>query len=88
MRIVYRYLQAEKFFERELDQVIVGRPRVGNEALPDLDLTPDQTVSRPHARIWREKSGDSDAMFIEDLGSTHGTQLNGEELQGQGARRL
>jgi len=88
MRIVYRYHQAEKFWEREVDQVIVGRPRAGSGTVPDLDLTPDQTVSRPHARIWREKSGEGDAMFIEDLGSTHGTQLNGEELRGQGARRL
>lgn len=85
MRILYRYQKQEKVFESEAGQIVVGRPRVGSPALPDFDLTPDLTVSRPHARIWIE--GDAD-YFIQDLGSTHGTQINGEEIRDNGKTRL
>jgi hypothetical protein len=49
MRIVYSYQGKALVFNRETDQVIIGRPREG--IVPDLDLTPDQTVLRPHARL-------------------------------------
>ena len=51
---------------------------------PDLDLTPDQIVSRPHARLWVAEG----QHWIEDLSSRRGTQVNDEEIKGQGKRRL
>jgi adenylate cyclase len=57
---------------------------VGDTARPDLDLTPDLTVSRPHARLKKENG----VWLLEDLNSTHGTLLNGQEIQGKGACRV
>ena len=57
---------------------MVGRPKPGVDV--DLDLTPDDTVSRPHCRLW-EKDG---LWWIEDVHSTHGTRLNGKEIRGAG----
>lgn len=53
MRIIYFYQGQEKVFESEKTEIILGRPK--KEVAVDLDLTPDQKVSRPHARIWMEK---------------------------------
>jgi putative nucleotidyltransferase with HDIG domain len=65
--------------------VLIGRPRPGGQVTPDLDLSPDLTVSRPHACIWIEAEG---RYWIEDIGSTHGTLLNGDEIKEQGRLRL
>ncbi|MDF2439544.1 MAG: hypothetical protein JWN98_528 [Abditibacteriota bacterium] len=65
--------------------VVIGRPRPDSVVRPDFDLTPDFTVSRPHAAIWIERAGQ---YWIEDLGSTHGTRVNAEEIKGLGRRRL
>lgn len=62
---------------------ILGRARDG--VLPDVDLTPDFTTSRPHARIEIEESGN---YWVEDSGSTHGTLLNGREIKGLGRQAL
>lgn len=62
------------------DEVIIGRAR--GEQTVHLDLSPDQTVSRPHARLFAEK-GD---WWLEDLGSRNGTHVNGELVSGK--RRL
>ncbi|HEY8205993.1 MAG TPA: FHA domain-containing protein [Myxococcaceae bacterium] len=43
----------------------------------------EQAVSRKHARISR----DGELWFIEDLGSSYGTQVNGKKL-GKGEKRL
>ena len=56
-----------------LDQkeVIIGRRNEQQEV--HLDLTPDESVSRVHARVW-ENQGD---VFIEDLSSKAGTRCGG-----------
>lgn len=64
--------------------IVVGRPR-GSASPPDLDLTPDATVSRRHAILALQANGD---CFLEDAGSTHGTKWNGRELRGAGRVRL
>ncbi|MBV9866540.1 MAG: FHA domain-containing protein [Abitibacteriaceae bacterium] len=84
MRILYFYRGEQQVFDCDTTQVVIGRPRMGATPVPDLDLTPDLTVSRPHARIWREGSD----YWIEDLGSTHGTQINNSEIKGKGAQPL
>jgi adenylate cyclase len=50
----------------------------------ELDLTPDDSVSRPHACIWVEHG----KYWIEDLGSTHGTLVSGEQIRGKVKRLL
>jgi len=82
MRIVYSYQGKEEVFDQEKAEVIIGRPKEG--VTVDLDPSPDQKVSRPHARVWVENG----QYWIEDLNSQHGTQVNGEEIKGKGERRL
>jgi adenylate cyclase len=69
---------------REFDttQVTIGRRAEG--AAPDLDLSPDLSASPLHARV--RASGEEG--WIEDLGSAAGTQVNGNEIKGEGERRL
>jgi hypothetical protein len=71
-----------RVFESLQNQVIIGRPKVGKAI--DLDLSPDMTVSRPHARIWLEDG----KCWIEDLNSQSGTRIGGEEIKGKGRRQL
>ena len=82
IRILYDYQGRQRTFERPAAHVIIGRPDEG--VVVDLDLTPDLAVSRPHARIWLEGGH----CWIEDLGSTRGTLISGEDIRGQGKKRL
>ena len=60
------------------DQVItLGRDTVCQVVLAQ------QAVSRTHARI----TADGSLFFVEDLGSSYGTQINGEKLP-KGEKRL
>ena len=60
--------------------VMLGRLDVGRGIFPEVDLTPDGGleggVSRRHARIFFQEEG----FYVEDLGSTNGTYLNGLRL--------
>ncbi len=58
------------------DEIFIGRKHP--EADISLDLSTDLLVSRTHARIWQTRG----ICWVEDLGSTHGTLLNGEALDG------
>lgn len=78
MLISYTYLsQPPQQFATEADSIIVGRLWRGQTV--DLDLTPDNTVSRRHARLSRENG----VFWLEDLDSTGGTWLNGERITGR-----
>ncbi|UCH33009.1 MAG: FHA domain-containing protein [Armatimonadota bacterium] len=69
--------QVERAAEISDDEsVIIGRRADCTVVLPS------NTVSRRHARIWR----DGDDYLLADLGSTNGTLLNGEPAIG--AERL
>lgn len=59
-------------------QKIIGRK--AQDYVPDIDLSPDLTVSRQHARLSRQ----GDALWLEDLNSRKGTLLNGEQIKGAG----
>ncbi len=84
MRISYCFGEQFEVFERAVESVTLGRRPPGSTNGPDLDLNPDFTVSRSHARLWRENG----KYFIEDTGSTHGTQVNGEEIKGAGPYQI
>ena len=58
----------------EHDEIIIGRRNEMREV--QLDLTPDESVSRVHARAWLA----GDKVFLEDLGSSGGSHVNGERL--------
>ncbi len=59
----------------EKPEVIFGRKNEKSEV--DVDLNPDTTVSRVHARVWQTEAG----IEIEDLGSSVGTVVNGDVLE-------
>jgi two-component system, cell cycle response regulator len=59
--------------------VMLDKPvTLGRDPKAELTLQ-DEGISRRHCRIFFEK--DKVAFFIEDLGSTNGTLLNGKRLQ-------
>ena len=78
MRIRCSYQGKETDFDKPLTTAVIGRPKQGVKV--DVDLSPDQSVSRPHARITQECG----RWWIEDLNSGSGTQVNGEEIKGEG----
>jgi pSer/pThr/pTyr-binding forkhead associated (FHA) protein len=82
MRIRYIFKGEEKKFVSPLNSIVVGRPKQHVEI--DFDLTPDSTVSRPHARITLE----DDHYWIEDLGSRVGTFVDAVDIKGSGKVRL
>ena len=53
------------------EKAVLGRKSRSQK--PDVDLNPDKSVSRRHAMIWAEGR----KFWIEDLGSTLGTYVNG-----------
>ncbi|MFA0733244.1 MAG: hypothetical protein LKKZDAJK_001686 [Candidatus Fervidibacter sp.] len=61
-------------------EVLVGRADPVSRVFPDVDLTPhggyDAGVSRRHCRLFHQ----GEQFFVEDLGSTNGTKLNGQAL--------
>ena len=74
MRIACTFRGREWVFETDQQEIVVGRPKAG--LTTDLDLSPDQTVSRPHARLWTE----GEEAWIEDLESRNGTFVNGQPI--------
>jgi len=64
---------------RDLDLPVDGASaRLGRDPTLDLPFDPDDdVVSAVHARVWRDADG---SWWIEDLGSTNGTWLNGRRI--------
>jgi adenylate cyclase len=82
MRIVCSYDANTRVFEGDMTDITVGRSRPNNPV--DLDLSPDQKVSRQHCRIVLEAG----EYWIEDLGSVHGTYIADIDIRGKGRQRL
>lgn len=75
MIITYSYqTSAPRRFETESVSIVIGR--LWRNQTVDLDLTPDNTVSRRHARLSLEDG----IYWLEDLGSTGGTWVNGQKI--------
>jgi pSer/pThr/pTyr-binding forkhead associated (FHA) protein len=81
MRIRCSYEGKEQLFESEQSAVLIGRSDERLGVSVDLDLTPDRTVSRLHAKLSVDEKGQ---YWIEDLGSKHGTLVNGVDIKGKG----
>jgi adenylate cyclase len=65
-------------FTTAAETLVIGRSHGGETV--DIDLSADTRVSRRHAKItWEHKK-----FWIVDLGSRHGTKLNGVEIKGAG----
>jgi len=77
MQISYQYQGQWHVKSLAQSEVVVGRPN--NQASVDIDLSPDTTVSRVHAKLWQE----NEACWIEDLGSRYGTTVNGTAITGR-----
>src|ERR1700676_64952 len=69
-------------FKANGEVIVIGRSQGADDV--DIDLGNDTRVSRRHARITQE----NDRFWLEDLGSRHGTRLNGTEIKGAGKRLL
>ena len=65
----------QKRFVSEAPSITIGR--AAPEQLVDLDLTPDHSVSRHHARLTYEHG----AYWIRDLDSKAGTRVNEQRLE-------
>ena len=71
MDIVVTYDGVTRSVAIHSDEILIGRKSTKN--IPDLDLSPDKSVSRRHAKLWL----DHGKYWIEDLGSTLGVAVNG-----------
>ena len=75
--ILRRVILRDEQRERDIP-VDGGSARLGRD--PTLEIpfdSGDDVVSAVHARVWRESDG---SWWLEDLGSTNGTWLNGRRL--------
>jgi len=82
MRIVCSYRSTESSWQVAEHDFVLGRAHENSPLL--LDLSPDNKVSRVHARVWKEE----DAFWIEDRQSSHGTLLNSVEIKGMGKQEI
>ncbi len=74
MRITSSFNGLASVLEIDKDEALIGRP--SPTGLPDIDLSADITVSRKHARIWRQ----ADGFWVEDFNSKYGTLVNGVKI--------
>ncbi len=73
--INYTYASSpKKRFVSKENSLLIGRAAPGQPV--DLDLSPDNSVSRNHARLTYE----NEAYWIEDLESKSGTWVNGQQI--------
>lgn len=72
------------------EKIIIGRSDPVASFYPDLDLSPyggqEGGVSRRHAMIVQDN--ENKALFLEDMGSTNGTRINGFSLEARRRYRL
>jgi class 3 adenylate cyclase len=74
LRLVVGETTSDHLVETE---TVIGRAGAATSRVPYLSVPGDYTVSRRHARIYAGGGG----FYLEDLGSTNGTRLNGHWLR-------
>ena len=74
MQVSYQYQGKWRIKAISEQVVLVGRPNAQAEV--DIDLSPDTTVSRVHAKIWLADG----VCWVEDQGSRYGTQVNNVQI--------
>jgi nucleoid-associated protein YgaU len=72
--------QSERHFLLDKDCLLIGRSN--SARMPNIVLDEDHAVSRRHAELLRTDAG----YVVRDIGSSNGTWLNGERLQGEELR--
>lgn len=77
IQISYQFKGRWKVRQFGDNQVVIGRPN--SQCSVDIDLSPDTTVSRLHARVWSE----GDKLWVEDMDSRYGTLVNDKKLIGR-----
>ena len=82
MRLISSYRGTQRVWEVPEPDFVLGRAHEDSPLL--LDLSPDKTISRLHARVWKEDG----VYWIEDRQSYRGTLLNNIEIKGQGKQQL
>jgi|TARA_B100000959_G_scaffold82075_1_gene87316 pSer/pThr/pTyr-binding forkhead associated (FHA) protein len=60
----------------DCEEILIGRKHPQTDI--NVDLSGDLQVSRTHARAWKTRG----ICWVEDLGSTHGTRVNGTSING------
>jgi pSer/pThr/pTyr-binding forkhead associated (FHA) protein len=72
----------------------LGLVVVGRAEADDVDVViPEASISKKHCTFAAQKSdgdgdGDGDVVVVRDLGSTNGTSVNGERVEGAASVRL
>ena len=74
LRVTTCFKGDEFLYNFPAQEILIGR-RNDRQAI-HLDLSPDTSVSRIHAHLWFQE----DKLWIEDLGSSYGSKVNGEPL--------
>jgi serine/threonine protein kinase len=74
LRITASFNGEERVHDLHGQKLFVGRPN--SRQYIDLDLSPDENVSRIHACLWLQNNG----LWVEDLGSSYGSKINGQIL--------
>jgi len=67
----------------EASFAVHGEITIGRAAGADIALPGDSFISSRHARLWV----DAGQLWVEDLGSTNGTQVNGQAISSATALR-
>lgn len=76
LRISIRAGVSHREMKLAASRIVIGRAAPGQEDPPQIDLSPDDSVSRRHAEIQWVGEGYS----ILDLESTNGTWVNGKRI--------
>ncbi|MCL4252352.1 MAG: TIR domain-containing protein [Anaerolineae bacterium] len=76
MKIIlsYTYNKQKNIAQFDTESITIGRKKPDSHT--DLDLAPDTTVSRAHARLYYDMS----TWWLEDTGSKSGTYRNGAQI--------
>ena len=82
LQITWDCQGSENVRDFQTDRLMIGR--FGKADIQGLDLSADFNVSRQHAVI----EVNNNIVWLTDLGSRFGTQINGHDIRGHGKMRL